>query len=316
MGVMPANPPPSQSTRLENLSVDSQGAAFAMEGRPVRLNAEGYASPVASMREFYQHALNDYYERSAELSRQAAAQRPPLLRRMLSWIGRVFDRIVPGPRAAPGPAAPPPFLRPTAPGIPLPGAHRAPEGIMPASAAGPAPANLLPADQIKKADGKLRGTTPPILQVVFADQAGVHVIWHLPASKGATTGKGRGSADPKAPAPKLELTYGLDSTMAQRLQDCYGQLAQLGYKIAGLETVQVNPVKSAARNDPAKTVRPAAPEAAKPFMPEKAAVESLAAAEPPPARKARPKPETPPARPEALKSPSPEQPNPSFLPGI
>src|SRR5471030_920915 len=117
---MPPSTSPLQSTRLENLSLDSQGAAFDLEGRPIRLKGEGYASPVASMREFYQHALNDYYERSAELSRQAAASRPPLLRRMLSWIGRIIYRVTPGPRAEAGLPAPPPFLVPTTPGIPLP----------------------------------------------------------------------------------------------------------------------------------------------------------------------------------------------------
>ena len=69
-------PPPSHpldSTRLENLSLDPHGAAFDLAGRPVRLNGDGYASPVASMREFYQHALADYYQRSAD----GSAARPP-----------------------------------------------------------------------------------------------------------------------------------------------------------------------------------------------------------------------------------------------
>jgi hypothetical protein len=309
---MPSRTLPPQSTRLENLSVDPQGAAFAVEGRPVRLNAEGYASPVASMREFYQHALSDYYERSAELSRQAAANRPPVLRRMLSWIGRIFDRLTPGPRAEAGRLAPPPVLVPIPPGISPSAPRREKEGATPPNAAAQGPS----ASQNQKADAKLRGPTPPLLQVVFADQAGVHVIWHLPAGKGAANPKDRGSSDPKAGPPRLELTYGLDSTMAQRLQDCYGQLAQLGYKIAGLDAIRAVPAKSAGEKVPTKAAA-----AALPSKPEPAAVEKIAGASPPvtapspPPRHARSKPDASATPPAPTKAP-PEPPNPSFLPGL
>jgi hypothetical protein len=316
MGVMPPPPSPLESSRLENLSLDSQGAAFDLAGRPIRLAGEGYASPVASIREFYQHALSDYYQRSAELSRQAAAHRPPLLRRMLSWVGRLVDRLASGPRAdeVPGGLYPPsPPAAPTAPvpivplgkgASPEPGRHGSPVTI-------PSGTGGLP-----QADGKVRSPAPPLLQVVFADQNGVHVIWHLPSPKHPSNAKQQRPADPKTAAPRLELTYGLDSAMAQRLQDCYGQLAQLGYKIAGLDAVHATPEKSAGGKIAAKSELAAALHESKPAAAEKPADGSpQPAAAPPALRRARSKPEPAGAPPESIK-PAAEPPNPSFLPGL
>jgi len=144
------------------------------------------------------------------------------------------------------------------------------------------------------------------------------VIWQLASAKREADPKNRDSADPKASPPRLELTYGLDSSMAQRLQDCYGQLAQLGYKIAGLETVRVAPEKSAGKRESPKPVPGASTSATKPVMAEKAAAEAPQPAEPAPSpRKARPKPETNPS-PAIPAAPAPgvADRNPAFLPGL
>jgi hypothetical protein len=327
MGGMPSNPPYPRSTRLENLSLDSQGAAFALDGRPVRLNAGGYAAPVASMQELYHHALADYYQRSAELSRHAAESRPPLLSRLLSWVGRCFERLVPGPRsAAVFPPAPPPSSReaavpsarseagtmqsqrespltsPTPPKIIGPRATPPPDpGVS------PAPTTSSPAISHR--------TVPPVLQVIFADQDGVHVIWQLAAGKPGTNPQGRNPTDSKGEPPKLELTYNLDSAMAQRLQDCYGQLAQLGYKIAGLEAIRALPNKTANEKDSTKPV----PATTKSTL----VVADKLASEPANPEEIRPSPrkarlEAGPAKPEAVQPNKTEPSNrdPSFLPGI
>ncbi len=309
---MPPSPSPLESTRLENLSLDSQGAAFDLAGRPIRLNGAGYASPVASMREFYQHALADYYQRSAELSRQAAAHRPPLLRRMLSWVGRIFDRLMVGPQssaASGGPAALPLAVPPLAPN-----SDRLGRGISPTP--DPAAPASPGADRIQKPDARIQSATPPLLQVVFADQNGVHVIWHLPSAKHAPNARGHGSAHPKASPPRLELTYELDSAMAQRLQVCYGQLAQLGYKIAGLDAIRAVPEKCASGKAAAKPEVAVTPSDPKPAAAEKLSCESSrVTAAAPASRRVRSKPEiaaTPPEPPRVV----PEPPNPSFLPGL
>ncbi len=311
MEAMPPPPSPLESTRLENLSLDPQGAAFDLAGRPVRLNAQGYASPVASMREFYQHALADYYQRSAELSRQAAAHRPPLLRRMLSWVGRVFDRLMPGPRSGAVPGGPPALPIPAPPN----GSESARMGRETSPAPGAAALASPGKDPGQKPGAGIHGPAP-LLQVVFADQNGVHVIWHLPSAKAMPNAKDRGPADSKTTPPRLELTYGLDSAMAQRLQDCYGQLAQLGYRIAGLDAVRAAPEKSAGEKAAIKPEVAATSPGSRPVAAEKLAGESPQAAGSSPApRRSRSKPEAV-ASPSEPSKPVPEPPNPSFLPGI
>jgi hypothetical protein len=318
---MPSNPTYSRSTRLENLSLDSQGAAFALDGRPVRLNADGYGAPVASMQELYHHALADYYQRSAELSRQAAESRPPLLSRLLSWVGRCFERLVPGPRsAAVFPPAPPPTNREAAVRSPRsesgitperresPLTSPTPPGII-GPRAGPLPDPVAPPPMTPPPPAVSRRTVPPVLQVIFADQDGVHVIWQLAAGKRGPIPQGRNPSDPKAEPPKLEFTYNLDSAMAQRLQDCYGQLAQLGYKIAGLDAVHSIPGKFAHKK-----------ESAGPTPAPKAEPLETAAIEPAKTTGSRhsPRKASPEANPSDPARPVAEPPNrdPSFLPGI
>ena len=337
---MPSNPSFPHSTRLENLSLDAQGAAFELEGRPIRLKAEGYAAPVASIQELYHHALADYYQRSAELSRQSAVQKPPLLGRLLSWVGRVLARLMPEPRSAmifpPAPPPPPaPELRESParaprresepaqpsretalevtapPNLVGPRAGRSPSFAEPESAPAFASSKT---GRARKPDASHQGTMPPVLHVVFADHEGVHVIWQLAAAGRKPNPKGRDAADPKASQSRLELTYSLDSSMAQRLQDCYGQLAQLGYKITGLEAVRAAPEKSSGKKEPARLAPEPNIPASKPVTAESPASEPQKTAEPRPVpRKVR----LEPVRVEAAK-PSLEPPHrdPSFLPGI
>src|SRR5580704_4126152 len=109
---MPSNPSPARSTRLENLNLGPQGAAFDLDGHSVQLDGRGYAAPVAAFQEFYHQALADYYQRSAELSRPVPP-RVPFIGRMFSWIGRMVGHLLPGssrpevapPRREPAPSA-------------------------------------------------------------------------------------------------------------------------------------------------------------------------------------------------------------------
>ena len=318
---MPSKPTTPQSTRLENLSFDPQGAAFDLEGRPIRLNAEGYAGPVASMQEFYHLALSDYYRRSAELSRQAP--RPSLLGRLVSWVGRCFERLRP---AAPAPGVlfplPPPPTVPGSPTLQGPSPQRGADLIQPRREAALAPETPPIISQrvgpssgsAKPSAAKPAAAAPPLLHVVFADRDGVHVIWQLAAAGRESGPKGRGPVDAKTASPRLELTYSLDSSMAQRLQDCYGQLAQLGYKITGLEAVRAIPEKPGReKKSPEAAPTPPTPAAAAESAEKSTAETPKAASLRPPPRKARPDPGPLPV--EAAR-PAPEPPNPSFLPGI
>src|SRR5277367_1499007 len=106
---MSSQPSSPHSSRLENLSLGTQGAAFELDGSPIRLDSSGYAAPVASLQEFYHQALADFYQRSAEITRQQAA-RPPLLGRLFSWIGGLFGRTTSAAPAAAHPHAVPPVM--------------------------------------------------------------------------------------------------------------------------------------------------------------------------------------------------------------
>jgi hypothetical protein len=73
----------------------------------------------------------------------------------------------------------------------------------------------------------------PGLPSAFADREGVHLVWR-PATGGAD-------------ASPVSFTCRLDSEVADRLQECYGQLAKLGYKVTGLEVLHAEPGKVAAK---------------------------------------------------------------------
>lgn len=338
---MASNPPRLHSTRLENLSLGPQGAIFDLDGRTVRLDAQGYASPVASMDGLYRHALNDYYARSAEISRQQVAGRPSPIGRLLSWIARIFDRSMQGARVAPAPPESPAWSNSRERGSgsaqesgspredsrppPVIQKERAsrtrtiPEAPLTVPAAGIAPTATA---ATQRADGAARNPSPPVLHVIFADRDGVHVIWQLPIGKSASGPKDRDPSDPKRAPPRLELTYGLDSAMAARLQDCYGQLAQLGYKIAGLEAVQKAPEATVGDKEspqPTPEPRPAspkgAPSAAHSAVETEKSPETQQAGKEPRARKSRPDQAS--VRPNQA-APSPEEGDQraSLLPGI
>ena len=58
---------------------------------------------------------------------------------------------------------------------------------------------------------------------------------------------------PRQPHPGWNSPMGWTPAMAQRLQDCYGQLAQLGYRIAGLDAVRTAPGEICRRESCDKT---------------------------------------------------------------
>jgi len=333
---MSSNPSSPHSSRLENLNLGSRGAAFELDGRPVRLDAEGYAAPVASFQEFYHQALADFYQRSAEITRQQAAARPPLLGRLISWIGGLFGRSASAPPLAGAAAAGPPptaITAPAAPAIPAKAVPRPPEVSLhppapPSAEVGtggppvrstPESSQPSPLRSLALPPPLLRSVAlPPALAVVFADQEGVHVIWQLAPAKADSARNVPERTGAKANTSRLELTYSLDSALAQRLQDCYGQLAQLGYKIAGLDAVRATPEKSAAENSGQKSAAgKTEPKSAAERIAASATTETIVpvAAAKPSSRKPRPEATPSPTEPEKLRPELPPR-DPSFLPGI
>jgi hypothetical protein len=289
---------------LENLSLGPQGASFELDGRPIRLDSGGYAAPVASLQEFYHQALADFYQRSAEITRQQAAARPPLLGRLFSWIGGLFGRRPDSaPPAADLRAASPQIISPPQRNDPRPASPASPMAA-PEASSSPKPVSPQPAISF------------PVLHLVFADQNGVHVIWQLTPTKHGTNRPAQERGDAKAATPRFELTYNLDSPMAQRLQDCYGQLAQLGYKIAGLEAVRAAPERPAAKKEPSNPALEAPSVASKSVKAEKSAIEAIQAAEPKSSPR-KPRLDANPVRAEPDKAnPEPPSRDPSLLPGI
>jgi hypothetical protein len=194
------------STKVENLSFGPHEASFDMEGRTVQLRDAGNSPSVAAFRAFYDLAAADYRAR-------AAAARPSWLSRLRNFVGRLFGAAAPegGASRDADPPHPPhlPAVHPTP--------RRAREKREYHEAA-PAPAESVRHPSHAAAAPRIQ----PILSAVFADEKGVHVIWQAPV---------------RTQCKSLEFTYALDSGVAQRLQDCYGQLSQLGYKVVGLEIV-------------------------------------------------------------------------------
>jgi hypothetical protein len=81
--------------------------------------------------------------------------------------------------------------------------------------------------------------SPPGTPSVFADREGVHLVW-----RPATVGKDD---------PPVSFTCRLDSEVADRLQECYGQLAKLGFKVTGLDVLHPGPSKTAPKEAERKT---------------------------------------------------------------
>lgn len=333
---MSSTSPSPHSTRLENLSLGPQGAAFDLDGRTVRLGSDGYAASVAAIQEFYRQALADYYERSAEISRERALARPSILGRLFSWLGRFLGRGYPDAAAPHGAPARPPLIvsSPRADAAaparhpPEPSHSRARASLAPWASSpivdshAHTPAPNAPAITPQEAGNSQmpasaeRSSGPPILHMVFADRDGVHVIWQLASTNHGPLQSSRDRVESKTPVPRLELTYGLDSSMADRLQACYGQLAQLGYEIAGLDAVRAAPEKSAASKKVPKPAPDALPVKATQPNVERSPAEASRAPEPRSSPR-KPRHEAVPARPEPDK-PIDESPNrdPSLLPGL
>jgi hypothetical protein len=238
--------PNLHSTRLENLRIEPYGARFDLDGTTVQIRGDSRTPLVGALQALHRAALDEYQARRPE-------PKPGWFSRLKSWIGRVFGA---GPEEG-GRGAVAAHLK---------------------SAAAPEPARPRPIAETQPlatpagASPALKSRSDPILRAVFADKDGVHMIWQ-PAP---------GKSKPR----EVAMTSSLDSQLAQRLQDCYGHLAELGYKVAGLELV-----------------RPAGKDASKPeAAPERAPLPAVAEV---PVRHRIPRPKPVPAK-EAAPSPMPE----------
>ena len=317
---MPSKPPSPHSTRLQNLNLEPPGAAFELDGHSVQLDARGYAAPVAAFQEFYHQALADYYRRSAELSRPAPP-RVPIIGRMFSWIGRMLGHLIPGsPPSGSAIPMPVPAPMPPTPVQESPAARQSeitpPGGAVSFS---PSPPPRIPDHTVRD---PLIQRPNPLAPARFRRFS----TWSSPTNTGSMSSgrsprprrqvilRARATLAPKGPLPGLELTYGLDSALAQRLQDCYGQLAQLGYKIAGLEAVRTEPEIPAAKMTPPSPAASAPSLPARPGLVETSPDPAPRATEP---RARKPRVPASPAPPEpGPPVPEPTQRDPNFLPGI
>jgi hypothetical protein len=190
--------PNLHSTRLENLGIEPYGARFDLDGRTVQIRGDSRTPLVGALQAFHRAALDDYHAREP-------APQPGFFSRLRSWFGRILG-------ARPAEQAPGAALSGPAASVPTAPARQPSETAprVPASAAEARPA--------------ARGAADPVLRAVYADKDGVHLVWQ-PAAGGSR-------------AKPIALTSSLDSQLAQRLEDCYGHLAELGYKVAGLELVR------------------------------------------------------------------------------
>jgi hypothetical protein len=232
---MNSNQSPAESTRLGNMVFTSAGVSLDVEGQPVWIKKDNDTASVAALQTLYRIALGDYQ------ARQRPPAKPGWIQRLGHWLGRIFG----GPRpvgreprrdlrgvadtAAPADAPEPRRERQSPAPRPEP-TVRSPE-----------PAIQGPTEARQASEGGL------FLRAVFADQGGVHLIWHR-----ADTGK-----QPE----ETETICALDSRVADSLQDCYGHLARLGYKVIGLDLRPIgspvtgkdgaHPTRNAAMPEPA-----------------------------------------------------------------
>jgi len=236
--------PTLHSTRLENLGIEPYGARFDLDGRTVQIRGDSRTPLVGALQAFHQAALDDYRARQPE-------PRPGWFSRLKSWIGRFFQAPSTRPEASLG----------TGPSkstgeVTLETRDRAsvvgdPPKEPPARTPARQPTIAEPPRRVPTAEPRpiAAAGADPVLRAVYADKDGVHLVWQ------PQSGKSR--------AKEVAMTSSLDSQLAQRLQDCYGHLAELGYKVAGLELVRP-PASPTARLEPevAKSASPAAVAAA------------------------------------------------------
>ena len=236
--------PTLHSTRLENLGIEPYGARFDLDGRTVQIRGDSRTPLVGALQAFHQAALDDYQARQP-------GPRPGWFSRLKSWIGRFFQAPSTRPEAPLG----------TGPSkstgeVTLETRDRAsvvgdPPKEPPARTPARQPTIAEPPRRVPTAEPRptAAAAADPVLRAVYADKDGVHLVWQ------PQSGKSR--------AKEVAMTSSLDSQLAQRLQDCYGHLAELGYKVAGLELVRP-PASPTARLEPevAKSASPAAVAAA------------------------------------------------------
>jgi hypothetical protein len=141
-------------------------------------------------------------------ARPAKSSPPGWFSRLRSWLGGFFAK--PNSAQAPWQSA-------AEPGLPRP--SPAPDGAKTGSA-----------PRQGRSEAGLSDPNSPRMQAAFADKEGVHLLWRL--------------SDQKAPSSEVEFTCRLDSEVADKLQDCYGHLGKLGYKVTGLELLRAQPEKS------------------------------------------------------------------------
>ncbi len=194
---------PDGSTRLGNMAFSPAGVSLEVDGQPVWIRKENDGPSVAALQGFYRAALGDYQARQRHA-------RPGWITRLRNWLGRVLGRPEPAAgeprmefRGVAGTAAPADAPEPK-PGRPAPSPRPGPQVTM------PQPQVHAPA-----------ATEEPFLRAVFADPGGVHMVWRR-------TNSGRQPEE-------TETVCALDSRVADSLQDCYGHLARLGYKVIGLD---------------------------------------------------------------------------------
>ena len=196
--------PPNGSTRLGNMVFSPAGVSLEVEGQPVWIRKENDGPSVAALQGFYRAALGDYH------ARQAVAAKPGWITRLRHWFGRMLGR--------PGPAESEPRIDPRPVAVP-PASADAPEGRR--GRPGPAPHPGPPGAGYGQTPPASVSPAEPFLRAVFADPGGVHLVWQRTNSR----------QQPE----EAEIICPLDSRVAESLQDCYGHLARLGYKVIGLD---------------------------------------------------------------------------------
>ena len=210
---------PLRSSRLENVRLEPGQATLDLDGKPVTIGAESAAPSLTALRSFCDSARADLR------SRPGMEDRPGWFGRLRTWIGGLFGRG--RPEIGEGRPSPP---------------DRAVGGEPPHRPAR-RPAASEPGPQAEPS-GR-RPTRDPRLQSVFADKEGVHLTWQTSA--------------PNEPHTDAAFTCRLDSEVADKLQDCFGQLGKLGYKVTGLELLRAAPEKAAQAEAPVAPIVPVAP---------------------------------------------------------
>jgi hypothetical protein len=225
-------PSAATSTRLTNLRFADDRASLEIDGQTVELTAQKAAPTLQAFQSFYQEAYRAYGT-APEAAKEPRQERTPWLQRLRGWLARWLGAEE-SKTAAP--------MR-TLDSVP---ATKGPPASAPAAAAeGKEAAKSLrspTAPSVGANQPKVPG--PPMLISAFADDQGVHLLWNL---------------TPDGAKDQLkERTYPFGSPVANRLQDCYTKLADLGYNVVDLKVWQPAPEAGAAPAVPAAKPKPEA----------------------------------------------------------